>query len=389
MFYRRPRIMLFRPLRSLLQGRRIPIFVPRRLRDEQSLRELLQDAGYQTALIGKWHLGRKSMPTGFDHWNILDHQGYYYQPKFISPLGRTQHVGYTTDLITQFTLEWLENSRDPERPFLLMMQHKAPHRPWDPAPDRLGDYMNASFPEPPNLFDDYSNRSSAAKRAEMQIANHRHMSIRGPDLKAWDTDLKGPSAERSSRDWFYGKMTQDQLRKWKDIYLKKNQEYYSGKLSGQALTRWKYQRFLQDYLSCVTSLDDSVGQVLDYLSSNGLEENTIVVYSSDQGFFLGEHGWFDKRFMYEESLKTPLLIQWPAVIIPESRETRIVSNVDFAETFLVWTFPRICKGDHSFLFSRVKNLTPGATPSIITTTKVRKEDTRSASTMVLRTVALS
>ena len=301
---------------------------------QQTFPKLLQQAGYQTALIGKWHLGRQSMPTGFDHWHILEHQGYYYQPKFVTPFGQVQYKGYTTDLITQFTLDWLEKGRDPEQPFLLMMQHKAPHRPWDPGPGRLRDYMNVTFPEPSNLFDDYSNRASAAIKAGMRIADKHHMSIRGPDLKAWDDPSLNSAKNKSARNWFYGKMTHKQLTAWKRVYAEKNKPYYAGDLSGRELTRWKYQRFLQDYLSCVASVDDSVGKVLDYLDESGLAENTIVVYSSDQGFYLGEHGWFDKRFMYEESLRTPLVVRWPGVVEPGSVEGRIVSNLDFAETFL-------------------------------------------------------
>lgn len=295
---------------------------------------LMQQAGYQTALIGKWHLGRTSDPPGFEHWNILVDQGYYYQPKFRSALGQVQYLGYTTDLITQLTLDWLEKGRDDSRPFMLMMQHKAPHRPWDPAPDRLSDYVDTVFPEPSNLFDDYSNRSTAAKRATMRIAKNNHMDIRGPDLKAWDKPALNTPNNNGSRRWYYDKMTQLQLKAWKAAYAEKNKAYYDGNLEGKELVRWKYQRYLQDYLSCVASVDDSVGKVLDYLEENGLAENTIVIYSSDQGFYLGEHGWFDKRFMYEESLRTPLLVSWPGVSAKGSVDEHIVSNLDFAETFL-------------------------------------------------------
>lgn len=289
--------------------------------------KLLQSAGYQTALIGKWHLGVESMPTGFDHWEILQHQGYYYQPKFITDRGQRQYVGYTTQLLTDLTLQWLRDQRDRSRPFLLMMQHKAPHRPWDPAPDRLNDFTDREFPEPPNLFDNYANRASPARAADMRIADE--MSIRGPDLKAWDRD-----ATNGARDWFYNKMTTEQYRAWKSAYEAKNRKFYAGDLQGKALIRWKYQRYLQDYLSCVASVDDSVGAVLERLDEYDLAKNTVVIYSSDQGFFLGEHGWFDKRFMYEESLRTPLLVRWPGVTKPATADDRIVSNLDFAETFL-------------------------------------------------------
>jgi len=299
---------------------------------QQTFPKLLQQAGYQTALVGKWHLGFESSPTGFDHWNILKHQGYYYQPKFISPLGESQHVGYVTDLITRYTLQWLEEGRDPEKPFMLMMQHKAPHRPWDPSLERVNDFVGKRFPEPTTLFDDYRNRASAARLAHMRIADH--MNTRGADLKAWEQDEKNPASASSDRDWFYNKLTTQQKATWKAPMDRKNQDFYAGKLSGKDLVRWKYQRFLQDYLSCAASVDDSVGTVLDYLKKTGLNKNTIVIYSSDQGFYLGEHGWFDKRFMYEESLKTPLLVSWPGKIQAGAVSDHIVSNLDFAETFL-------------------------------------------------------
>ncbi len=175
---------------------------------------LLGRAGYQTALIGKWHLGRQSKPEMFEYWNILEHQGYYYQPKWVNSLGQSQHVGYATDHITQYTLDWLKSGRDPKRPFLLMMQHKAPHRPWDPGPNHLAE-PDRQYAEPDTLFDDYANRSSAAAKAEMRIGDH--MNVEGPGLKAWDTD-----SENSAREWFYGKMTRDQLFAWKDDYKKRN-----------------------------------------------------------------------------------------------------------------------------------------------------------------------
>ncbi|MEM8946224.1 MAG: sulfatase [Planctomycetota bacterium] len=299
---------------------------------QQSFPRLLQQAGYQTAIVGKWHLGHNNPPQGFDHWDLLHTQGYYYQPKFVGPLGVRQHVGYVTDLITQYTLQWLEQGRDPSKPFMLMMQHKAPHRPWDPSPEHLDDFEGVEFPEPATLFDDYRNRASAARLAKMRIADD--MNLRGPDLKAWDYDRLNTAGESQARDWFENKLTRKQFATWKPTMARKNQVFDEETLAGQALVRAKYQRYLQDYLSSAASVDDSVGVVLDYLDQHGLTDNTLVIYSSDQGFFLGEHGWFDKRFMYEPSLRTPLLARWPSTIEPGRVDTHITSNLDFAETFL-------------------------------------------------------
>lgn len=299
---------------------------------QQSFPKLLQEAGYQTAIVGKWHLGHKNQPVGFDHWNLLHTQGFYYQPKFVTPLGVQQHVGYVTDLITQYTLQWLEEGRDADKPFMLMMQHKAPHRPWDPGLDHLETYADTVFPEPKTLFDDYANRTSAARLARMRIADH--MNTRGPDLKAWSDDALNKKGESQARDWYENKLTRKQYLKWKPTMDRLNRAFYGESLTGEALVREKYQRYLQDYLACAAGVDDSVGQLLDYLDANGLAENTVVIYSSDQGFYLGEHGWFDKRFMYEQSLRTPLLVRWPSAVQAGSVDKNITSNLDFAQTFL-------------------------------------------------------
>lgn len=300
--------------------------------DQPTFPKMMQKAGYQTALIGKWHLGTKKPPTGFDHWIVFHNQGLYYQPRMITRLGEINLVGYATELVTSQTLAWLKNGRDPQKPFMVMMHHKAPHRPWDPSPKYQDKFADANFPEPPTLFDDYKNRASAAANAEMRIADH--MNITGPDLKAWDQPRLNTRQNMQERNWFYNQLTVRQQKAWKKSYDQKNRLFYQGGLTGKELTRWKYQRYLQDYLSCVASVDDSVGEVLKYLDDAGLAENTIVVYCSDQGFYLGEHGWFDKRFMYEESLRTPLVIRWPGVIKAGVVDNHIVSNVDFAETFL-------------------------------------------------------
>ncbi|RMG42130.1 MAG: DUF4976 domain-containing protein [Planctomycetota bacterium] len=279
---------------------------------QQTFPKLLQKAGYQTAIVGKWHLG--SDPQGYDYWNILIGQGPYYNPPMIENGKRVRYTGYTTEIITDIALDWLKNKRDPDKPFLLMYQHKAPHRNWQPGPKYLHLYDDVTIPEPDNLFDDYATRSSAARMADMSIAR----TLTPADLK-----LIPPR-----------NLTPEQLKLWNAAYGPKNEAFRKANLTGKDLVRWKYQRYIKDYLRCVAAVDDQVGRVLDYLDESGLAENTVVVYSSDQGFFLGDHGWFDKRFIYEESLKTPLLIRWPGVVKPGSVNTDLVSNLDFAETFL-------------------------------------------------------
>jgi arylsulfatase A-like enzyme len=274
--------------------------------------KLLQGAGYQTALFGKWHL--ETDPTGFDAWHILPGQGAYYNPPMIKQGERVRHEGYTTDIITDLSLDWLENQRDQDRPFLLMCQQKAPHRNWQPGPGHLDSYADRPVAEPPTLFDDYSGRGTAARTQDMTIRD----TLTPNDLK-----LDTP-----------GNFTPEQLERWEAAYGPENEEFERLGLSGDELVRWKYQRYIKDYLRCIDSVDEGVGRILDYLDETGLADNTIVVYSSDQGFYLGEHGWFDKRWMYEESLRTPLLVRWPGVVEPGSECSRMVSNLDFAETFL-------------------------------------------------------
>ena len=286
--------------------------------------KLLRDAGYQTAMFGKWHL--KSDPTGFDRWAVLPGQGNYYTPDFKTPEGRKQHRGYVSDVITDMTLRWLKQERDPGRPFLLHCWHKAPHRRWLPGPAHLTTYDDQPIPEPPTLFDDYSGRSSSAARHKMGIGEH--MSLAG-DLKVTD-----PLAGNSGAAGAFRRLTEEQRRAWDAAYVPKNQAFQAAAPTGTALVRWKYQRYVKDYLRCIASVDDSVGRLLAYLDQSGLARNTIVVYSSDQGFYLGEHGWFDKRWMYEESLRMPLLIRWPGVVRPGTRIRQLVQNLDYAPTLL-------------------------------------------------------
>jgi arylsulfatase A-like enzyme len=274
--------------------------------------KLLRRAGYQTALVGKWHL--VSAPTGFDYWEILPGQGQYYNPPMISNGRDVMHEGYVTDIITDRALDWLKNKRDPNRPFLIMVHHKAPHRPWEPSLKHLAANEGMHFPEPGTFFDDYSGRGLAEKTQDMTIAR---------TMTAEDLKLKPPAA-----------LTAEQRTSWDAYYGPRNAAFRKRRLEGKELVRWKYQRYLHDYFACIASVDDSVGRILDYLKEAGLERNTLVVYSSDQGFFLGEHGWFDKRWIFEESLRTPLLLRWPGVVKPGSINRSLVSNLDFAETFL-------------------------------------------------------
>jgi arylsulfatase A-like enzyme len=273
--------------------------------------KLLQAAGYQTAIVGKWHL--VSDPTGFDYWHILPGQGVYYNPPMRKNGQQAKHEGYTTDLITDFSLEWLK-TRDKAKPFVLMCQHKAPHREWCPATRHLGHDNDRKYPEPDTLFDDYAGRGLAERTQDMTIAK----TMNDVDLK-----LKPP-----------GYLTAEQRKAWDAYYEPRNKAFREAKLEGKDLVRWKFNRYMHDYLGCIKAVDESVGRLLDYLDKEGLAENTIVVYSSDQGFYLGEHGWFDKRWIFEESLRTPLLVRWPGVTKPGSVCTDMVSNLDFAPTFL-------------------------------------------------------
>ena len=279
---------------------------------QQTFPKLLQKVGYQTAIVGKWHL--KTDPTGFDFWEVLPGQGVYYNPPMKSPRGITKHVGYTTDIIADVALDWLKTKRDPDKPFLLMYHNKAPHRPWEPGPKYLSLYDGVTIPEPDTLFDDYAHRSSAARTQEMMVAKNLN-----------DRDLKFVPPKN---------LRPDQLKAWNAAYDPKNAAFKKMKLTGKALVRWKYQRYIKDYLRCIASVDENLGRVLRYLDESGLSKNTVVVYSSDQSFFLGDHGWFDKRWMYEHSARMPLLVRWPGVVKAGSVNRDLTQNLDFAETFL-------------------------------------------------------
>jgi arylsulfatase A-like enzyme len=289
--------------------------------------KLLQQAGYQTAIVGKWHL--ESDPTGFDFWKILPGQGDYYNPDFLTAAGRTREQGYVTDIITGEVLKWLGQTRDKSKPFLMMYQQKAPHRSWLPAERHLKLYENEVFPEPATLFDDYAGRASGAKNQEMEIGTHMSLF---PDNKVFapKDSAQVPGNARSN----FGRMTPQQWNSYYAAYKDENNLFLQNPPQGKNLVRWKYQRYIKDYLRTVAAVDEGIGQVLDYLKKEGLEDNTIVVYSSDQGFYLGEHGWFDKRWMYEESLHTPLIVRWPGKVKPGSENKDLVLNLDLAETFL-------------------------------------------------------
>lgn len=301
--------------------------------------QLFQDAGYQTAMYGKLHFGNN--PKGVDDFMILPGQGNYINPKFNTPDGDTLITGYTTDVITDLTLGWLQEKRDPNKPFMLAYLHKAPHRPWWPRPDKFKEFTQKTFPEPSNLFDDYTNRGTAAKTAEMNLLNHMmysHDSKIRPELRDKMADAASPRVREYPNSFYgpYGRANEEQKAQYEPILDSINNFFEANwpKMTDEEKMRWKYQRYMQDYLACISSVDDNVGRVLDYLDESGLAENTIVVYTSDQGFYLGEHGWFDKRFIYDESFKTPLLVRWPGVIAPGSVNTEMVQNLDFAPTFL-------------------------------------------------------
>jgi arylsulfatase A-like enzyme len=257
--------------------------------------KMLQAVGYQTAIFGKWHLGKgpDHCPTGFDNWAVLPGQGKYFNPEFLfaGPDGGTRRTvpGYVTDIITDMCLDWLDR-RDRDRPFCLLYQHKAPHRPWYPDEKHAAMFLNEDVPEPDTLFDDYANRSSAAAAAQMRVGVH----VRENDVKA---EIPEGMSEHDAR-------------------------------------RWGYQRYIKDYLRVIASIDDNVGRVLDRLDAEGITDDTLVIYTSDQGFFLGDHGWYDKRFMYEESLRMPFVIRYPREIEPGTINEDIVLNVDFAPLFL-------------------------------------------------------
>lgn len=299
---------------------------------EETFPVLLKKAGYQTALVGKWHL--KATPSGFDYFSILPDQGHYYNPDFIEKDRKYQEHGYVTDILTEKCLAWLKH-RDKRQPFLLLMNHKAPHRNWMPGPETLGLFRNEDLPVPETFFDDYRSRCEAARLQEMSIADHAFLTY---DLKLFPlSEEEINEREKTGLAYWnsvYNRLTDEQKKTWNDAYRDENEDFRRKKYQGRELALWKYQRYIKDYLRCLVSVDISVGRILDFLDKEGLAKNTLVIYASDQGFFLGEHGWFDKRFMYEPSIRFPLLIRYPDGIERRVDKEHLILNVDLAPTIL-------------------------------------------------------
>ena len=298
--------------------------------------KLLQDAGYQTALIGKWHL--KTKPQGFDKWKILSGQGQYYNPLFITEDDTIKYQGYVTTLITDFAIETL-NKFDKKKPFCLLYFHKAPHRNWMPDVKHLTMFDSVDVPMPKTFFDNYETRSNATKQQDMKVVN-LYNSL---DMKIHSNDTiekySGGNEEfrlNAKEYWekIYNNLTEEQKFAWDAAYGSKNNAFLDANLSGAELAKWKYQRYIKDYLRCVESIDENMGRFLDYIDENNLTENTIIIYTSDQGFYLGEHGWYDKRFMYEESLGSPLIIRYPNEIMRGKTVDQMVLNLDICPTIL-------------------------------------------------------
>lgn len=303
--------------------------------------KMLQQAGYETAIIGKWHL--ISNPTGFDYWEVLPGQGAYFNPDFIQMDGtKKRFEGYCTDIITDKSIEWLKNRKDKSKPFVLMSQHKAPHRHWFPPVRHMDLFDDIEMPEPSTLFDDYANRHHSLKKQTMGILNDfnwsEDMFLHGPAQ-----DPRFSKRHGGGKDYIgqYRRMNDEQKKAFDDAYLDENQAFRKRLAAGmtdEELTRWKYQRYIKNYLRCIRALDENIGRLLGYLDEAGLAENTVVIYASDQGFYLGEHGWYDKRWMFEESLAMPFVIRWPGVIKPGesgiSKSQAMIQNIDYAPTFL-------------------------------------------------------
>jgi arylsulfatase A-like enzyme len=305
--------------------------------------KLLQQAGYQTAIVGKWHL--ESTPTGFDHWVVLPDQGQYYNPDFLTKDGRVRIPGHATDVTTQLALDWLEK-RDPDKPFVLMCQHKAPHRNWLPAPQDLGLFRGSDLPEPATLFDAYDNRLPARAHTEMEIARHLTLHY---DLMVPPTPAEAPTLADLDRAYEQQRARMDDAQRaaWDAAFAAEDEAFRRENPQGRERVRWMYQRYMKNYLRCVQGVDRSVGALLAWLDAHpDVKANTLVVYSSDQGFFLGEHGWYDKRWMDDECLRMPLVMRWPGRIAAGREVAQLTQNIDFAPTFLELAGVPAPKGVH-------------------------------------------
>lgn len=306
--------------------------------DQDNFAKQLQKAGYQTAMVGKIHL--RGLPQGFDYSAVLPGQGHYYNPDFIIDGVKKQIEGYVTSITTQLSLDWLKNKRNKAQPFLLLYHQKAPHRNWKPEEKYLTLFDDKTFDPPANFFDDYSHRGTAAKTQEMLIAASEEQIAAAHGNGGhgrWGHDFKmltDPYGNNTGFENELNRFTSEQKAAWLAAYTPKNDAMKAQNLEGKELALWKFNRYLKDYLRTIQSVDDGVGEILEYLDQEGLTENTIVVYTSDQGFYLGEHGWFDKRFMYEESLRTPILMRYPKEIPAGSEVDALIQNLDFAPTFL-------------------------------------------------------
>lgn len=298
--------------------------------------KLLKEAGYFTSVVGKWHLVTE--PTGFDYWSVLIDQGTYYNPDFIEMSGdTTRPTGYTTDLITDRALDFLEK-QSADKPFCLLLNHKAPHRNWMPNFKHLGMFENDTIPLPETFFDDYSSRSDAARQQDMEIVNM----FRSSDMKlilppgAKDEGSGGGNGADGAKIWAgdYERFTDEQRKLWDAYYKPISEAFYKNNPKGDDLKKWMYERYIKDYLACVASVDENIGRVLDYLEQKKMADNTLIIYTSDQGFFLGEHGWYDKRFMYEESMGTPLVMRYPQRMAGNLVSEQLVLNLDIAPTVL-------------------------------------------------------
>ena len=299
--------------------------------NQQTFPKLLQKAGYQTAIYGKSHL--KGHPQGYDSWAVLPGQGLYYNPDMITENGQVTIEGYCTDIVTDMAVEFLKEKRDEKKPFMLMVQHKAPHRNWMPALRHLNLYDDIEIPEPATLFDDYKDNAPAARHQELEIDRHMHINYDlFLDLTPDFDELPIRTDKSAWRNM--QRMTPEQVKAWRAAYGPKDKAFHDANLTGKELVRWKYQRYAKNYLRSVKGVDESVETIQDTLAELDLDDNTIVIYSSDQGFYIGDHGWYDKRWMYEESLKMPLIVKWPGVTKPGSKTTKMVQNLDYAETFL-------------------------------------------------------